>query len=51
MFVDLERNLKKLLCKNTIFSMDPHNPEETIHAQNSNPKNIHNVNLINVEEE
>ena len=31
--------------------MDPHNPKETIHAQNPNPQNIHNVNLINVKEE
>ena len=31
--------------------MDPHNPEEIIHVQNTNPQNIHPRNLIKVEEE
>ena len=51
MFVDIESNLKILLCKNKIFSMNPHNPKETIQAQNPNSQNIHPKNLINFEEE
>ena len=51
MFVYLESNLKNLLCKNIIFSMDPHNLEEIIHSQKSSFQNIHPKNLINVEKE
>ena len=34
--LNIESNFKNLLYKNRVFSLDPHNPEETIPSQNPN---------------
>ena len=49
MFVNIESNFKNLLCKIIVFSMDPHNFEETIPSQNPNPQTINHENVIDVE--
>ena len=46
MFINIESNFENAFYKNKVFSMDPHNNEETIPSQNPNLQNIDPGNLI-----